>query len=117
MKRLINWLLGRKEPPSPIDLRILINRELCSLGETSDEIAASLAAKGITGIPFNSCECPIANFLKRTFTPTFLTVGPIRYFFHQHQKRGFDGAMPSTISSFIYDFDTGKYPDLFTAKE
>lgn len=38
-----------------------------SLGDTPDEVAESLRRDGITGRPEDSCDCPIANLIRRTF--------------------------------------------------
>lgn len=46
------------------DLKERIETLLRSLGQTPDDVADSLRARGITGVPESGIDCPIANLLK-----------------------------------------------------
>lgn len=88
---------------------------LTALGSTSREVADTLQAKGVKGVPLMGTHCPIANYLKgagifvKSVTPYCVwagdTVVDILGF-----RRG------QVISDFICDFDNGDYPELYATK-
>jgi hypothetical protein len=49
------------------DLRARIVALLASLGETADDVADNLRARGLGGIREEGCHCPIANLLRAEF--------------------------------------------------
>lgn len=85
--------------------------ELVHLGDTEDEIAAALRARGIKGRRKEACTCPIANFLVAVFGEechpevdddiTFLGWNPKERL-----------AVPAAVLDFIEAFDLGSYPQL-----
>lgn len=73
---------------------------LASLGDTPQEVVASLAAAGITGIPHHPLCCPIAEFVRATFTESDAIVN------HGQVFAGLAVAdMGDAIGNFVGDFD------------
>jgi hypothetical protein len=94
---------------------------LNSLGDTPEQVADSLLAQKITGVPHSSVLCPISYWLRsrgviNAHTNKFM----IKIF--QWSKVGSVSIPediivrppPEAISQFIKMFDTGKFPNLET---
>jgi hypothetical protein len=85
------------------------------LGGTSDSIAATLKEKGIKGKRGSSCNCPIANYLRKQ---GFVGVSVSRWEIDAAVGEwGVDALTVTTHTSnpihfFINRFDDGNYPEL-----
>jgi hypothetical protein len=81
------------------------------LGETVEEIAEGLRARGIKGIPGNGTSCPLANYLSEWWA-----IGSVydRYSVYSQNGEGpnFLGRLPDPCWEFILRFDANKLPDL-----
>lgn len=92
-----------------------IRASLASLGETADEMAASLRAAGITGIRENGEACPLAVYLRREgFRDLNVTRAQIE---DARARFGVEGRWrmdtPPPAEEFIGRFDDYKdWPDL-----
>lgn len=80
------------------------------LGSSSEEIADSLAARGIRGRRMEERACPLANYLRDELTVSVqIEVGSV-------QIDGVDGFMSTAVcdgvEDFIEDFDDRAYPYL-----
>jgi hypothetical protein len=87
-----------------------IEQDLAALGETRSQVYEKLHQLGIKGSRFNSCQCPIARYLKSK-QHKILGVSST-YISTPYSAGGLDIQTPFIISAFIYDFDAGMYPDL-----
>jgi hypothetical protein len=87
-----------------------IEQDLAALGETRQQVYEKLFQLGIKGKRHNSCQCPIARYLKSK-EHKILGVSST-YIGTPYSTGGKDIETPVIISAFIYDFDAGMYPDL-----
>lgn len=76
------------------------------LGGTADEVAAALAARGVTGRRGESCRCPIAALLSRE-SGVAVTVGVATV-----SSDGRPCELPPACREFVRRFDLGMYPSL-----
>lgn len=83
-------------------------RLLNSLGNTKDEVAASLKERNITGYPGVGQSCPIAMFVKSAADTDYCSAGDEHIYF----DFGYSVETPEAIGEFIISFDEGKYPEL-----
>lgn len=94
---------------------------LQGLGETAEEVAANLQAKGIQGHALHARSCPISRFLKANGADGVAT-SPESVFLYPTDGDGnakvdsdIDGItinQPKAIGDFICMFDNGKFPAL-----
>lgn len=106
---------------------MLLNQYLNSLGNTSEEVAASLRTQQIKGRKNDVRLCPILNGIYQA-CPDYWS--GLRIHGGRKRKSGdhwhysatlndsqiLDPTLPQPVMDFIGDFDSGKYPDL-EAKE
>jgi len=87
-----------------------VSRLLAGLGNTCDEVAASLGRLGIKGIPGRSKDCALAVYLRRELDRP-VTVGSSDV---EIDARDFFVVIPHSepVRAFIRRFDVQKYPDL-----
>ncbi len=88
---------------------------LLALGNTPDEVAASLDAEGIKGLRFRAQDCPIANYLRHIYPEaTTCLVGSDRATVKVdvYEDNSESVQLPEAVIHFIADFDLGKYPNL-----
>ena len=78
--------------------------ELAALGDSSEAVANALRSMGIKGRRRETCQCPLANYL-RNISGEKIRVG--------YQTAGFVESndrsairMPNACQNFIYNFDT-----------
>lgn len=83
---------------------------LMNLGDTSAEVAGNLRSGGFTGIPDDSCNCPVARFLQRELGTVSVTVGSQAHIEDEDEKNGVD--LPKAVTDFVNNFDDGDYPEL-----
>ena len=85
---------------------------LTSLGSTSEEVAASLRAQGVKGIPGDSCRCAIAVAVRAKCSgfAKWAKVTARGVTFDDPQV--IDPPTPEAVRQFIKDFDGRKYIDL-----
>ncbi len=91
------------EPPTdPVQAALL------ELGSTSQQVADSLAARGIKGRVCSATGCPVAQYVRSRFT------GP--FFVDNRQVFGPTGwhRLPRPVAQFIEEFDQGMYEALRT---
>ena len=86
----------------------MLNESLAKLGDTSRDIANSLAVLGIEGKPRSHRDCPLANYLNIYLAPTLYF--PNHGFRCQSQtiylaRTSLDYKLDSKYSAFISDFD------------
>lgn len=94
-----------------------LHRLLVNLGRTPDEIAAKLAAKGITGHKSDAGTCPIANYINTQdgvrravhYQVTHVTLSSTGQLIQVRNDWGAD-----TYPTFLFAtaFDRGDYPEL-----
>jgi hypothetical protein len=84
---------------------------LAALPTTADDIAAHLHAKGIQGVPEDSCNCPITNHLTGLgFDWVSVTQTRVQ---GRSDTRGLDDVRtPWWIAEFVERFDNGEWPEL-----
>jgi hypothetical protein len=87
---------------------------LASLGDTPDQIAATLTAAEITGHPGQAGRCPIANWIRATcgnndWAPL---VSNDTVDLHIDDDTMFRAATPAPVDVFITRFDADMYPTL-----
>lgn len=98
-------------------LREQVNATIAALGDSADQIAATLDAKGIRGRRGRACDCPVARYLL-TSIPDLNGV---------YVSSGSIGAYTKTVSvemytrpglvAFIVAFDDGAYPQLVASDQ
>lgn len=95
-----------------------LERALAKLGNTRDEIAASLQVKGITGQIEENARCPIANYLNQEF-PNYKSSVLLTYIIlsDPHCKDIIIGLENSPITKFVEAFDERLYPELISKDE
>jgi hypothetical protein len=86
-----------------------IGRLLAELGDTADEVADTLRAKGIKGRPKSGCGCPVARLLEREGYTQPWVHGEI-YVERDDLELRVD--FTEAIEQFIERFDDGVYLDL-----
>jgi len=87
----------------------LILTLLEQLGETPEQVAEALKAKGFKGRPKQAHCCPIYHYLTSHGLDVGVTPGQISLYAPNDDC---DITAPLSIKQFVYDFDAGKYPDL-----
>jgi hypothetical protein len=89
-----------------------VNNILAGLGDSSEQVAASLREKGIKGEPACAEQCPIARLLKSEIEDAeWASVSACGL----HVGAGdFTAGMatPDHVADFVSDFDLGQFPDL-----
>ena len=91
---------------------------LAALGSTQDEVAATLRAAGIKGLPGKACSCPVAEWVTWAgFTQVEVGKESITglYVFTAQEKVVLGHAGP--VVDFVRAFDGGGYPDLIAGGE
>lgn len=84
---------------------------LGTLGDTEQQIAATLRGKGITGHKAAAEHCPIANWLRAETGCTHVEVDAGAVYL-KYDQPGFIAQPASAVDEFIWHFDDGDYPDL-----
>lgn len=83
---------------------------LAELGETADEVAASLARRGITGVPGMSDACPLRNF--GASLGLEIDVGNDEVLLWPPRAPAVFVALPDACVAFVARLDGGAYPEL-----
>jgi hypothetical protein len=96
--------------PTVATYKRLVLYLLNQLGETPEEVAESLKAKGLKGKRKRAHCCPIYQYL--TSHGLDVGVSPNEIVLYDITTKGCDITAPLPIKQFIYDFDDGKYPNL-----
>lgn len=85
-----------------------LKADLIALGETKEEVADTLADKGIKGWRYLSCRCPVSNYLA--------SIGYDKPYIFQNSAGLLESvgevSVPPSVSNFIITFDQGFYPGL-----
>jgi len=86
-----------------------VRAALDALGGTADEVAETLRAKGVKGVPGSACDCVLAVYLRDTF-------GGVPFEVYPHDEsvtcgNGFWG-LPTAAIECALNFDELRYPDL-----
>ena len=95
------------------DIETRVRELLDALGSTTDQIAASLKAKGIKGLLGHGCSCPIYNYLVGEGVPVRevdsdqVTVEP-----PAPDAPLVLVDLTDSVSDFVWSFDLGRYPEL-----
>jgi hypothetical protein len=77
-----------------------------------DDVAETLAERGVTGVRNDTNHCPIANFLRREGVPAVVQMDRISW----AGERGVCSiVMPREIRRFVGDFDDGYHSELLPA--
>ena len=92
-----------------------VRKLLTDLGPSVDAIAKKLRRLKVKGIPDNSCECPIAVYLRRKLPKN--TGVDVHLTYTYVWNRQDDGAgkyvqIPKAVQKFIWEFDLGHIPGL-----
>lgn len=85
---------------------------LAELGDTPDQIAASLRERGITGCRGSACDCPLAVYLAAKGYPSVLVQAPLITW---PEGAIWREIKVHSVTAFVNDFDFGRYPDLVRA--
>lgn len=84
-----------------------IRDRLRALGDSADEIAASLRTLGVSGSTGTTCACPLAIFIRQNTAAVAVSVT------HEHiELNGYILHTPSPAQVFIDEFDAKSYPEL-----
>jgi hypothetical protein len=90
-----------------------LEQALIKLGNTHDEVAATLLAGGFKGKKTSSCDCPVARYLCATLDDgNVYRVERWEVF----SDNGEDTTMPKAVCDFVFWFDKGAYPDLILSE-
>lgn len=99
---------------------------LKSLGNTADEVAASLERQGIKGVIGSSCHCPILNAIYKACPDYWSGLrivngskrgdGHWSYYATLDDPQIMDPQLPQPVMDFAGEFDQGKYPNLVAKK-
>ena len=85
-----------------------LQRALVALGDTPEQVYLTLKQKGVTGNRTSFCNCPLANYLKDRYQPTFISVTGRRVTLDECSVYS-----PEAVRLFISNFDAGfEYQDL-----
>ena len=79
------------------------------LGETVEEVAEGLRARGIKGQQFEPTACPLATYLKTWWDDAHVAGG---VFWLESVLVWCDLRLPPACREFEMDFDDGRFPDL-----
>ena len=93
----------------PVSEEAILER-LAALGDSPDDIARSLEARGITGVPEDPECCVLANYLKAEFEAPYAYVGGCVRVWET------EVTLPGKCEKFIDEFDTEEYPKLLDPK-
>jgi hypothetical protein len=91
------------------------DRMLDALGNTADEVASALRAKGVQGVP-NTVRYlnPIVRYVKGQLgdAQTVYVIGDLLtiHFLDGHQQQK---TIPPAVRDFLDAFNRGQYPDLY----
>lgn len=89
-------------------------KALAALGDTADEVARTLRALGVTGVPSRAQECVIARYLGAELS-TVVRVDPVDVSFWAVDSKGYSRIeTPQVILGFIRRFDRHEYPELIS---
>jgi hypothetical protein len=90
-----------------------IKKDLKVLGRSSKQIAAKLQELGIKGKQINSRSCPIANYLSSCgYEDVIVEEEDIESYTTTDLLYIYLNIRKTAISTFIRNFDNGKYPEL-----
>jgi hypothetical protein len=89
---------------------------LASLGDTPDQVAATLTEAGVTGHPGRAGSCPVANWLRTTcghddWNP-IVDNATVDLHTDDELDLMFRAATPLAVDHFITHFDSGMWPHL-----
>ncbi|MBV8464079.1 MAG: hypothetical protein JO368_12340 [Acidimicrobiales bacterium] len=95
---------------------------LTGLGATPEQVARSLAAAGVEGLPRSNRSCAIARYLTAVMggepSVRAVAVGPCSLMIHMVRPRDGKPAgrllvqLPKPVRQFVAAFDAGDYPEL-----
>lgn len=98
-----------------------VSEYLKSLGNTADEVAASLRQQGVKGLKESKCKCPIINAIYKAcpdYWPGLMIINGRKYEGHWwyyatlDDDQIIDPQLPQPVMDFIGEFNQGKYSDL-----
>lgn len=87
-------------------------RQLASLGDTPEDVAEALTAKGIKGVPTVAGKCPVARYLEDLNGEPFTVFFNANWELEKHTREDNRVEVPAAVFNFIGEFDSGIYPDL-----
>ena len=90
----------------------LVRAKLDDLGDTPERMAESLRVRGVKGQPCSSTFCPLAEYLKREFDASSVSVA---FLIYVHNGQSVELRPQPHWLSFINQFDGGRYPDLIAS--
>lgn len=88
-----------------------VEEKLQELGETADQVAASLFDQGVTGIRGSLQQCPLSNWVQQTVPHCCFVMT------WNHRMQGvyepdgsqFSAVLPDACVAFVSQFDSGQY--------
>lgn len=92
-----------------------IDAFFASLGNTSDEVAASLLKLGALGKRRSECNCPVAQAFKLSglgWPGLRIAGGPEHYWATYRDCQIMDPVLPKPVIEFVRRFDAGEYQEL-----
>jgi hypothetical protein len=101
---------GQDAPQYPVSWDGL-KQALAALGDTADEIAASLQAQGIKGAREDNRSCPVARYLEKVFPGWEPDVQGREVILAHGHEVGIEVDV-EPIGAFVQAFDDEGYPDL-----
>jgi hypothetical protein len=91
---------------------------LTALGDSPRQIAARLAAEGVTGLPDSPSCCPIANYLCAADARLVgVEVSEDEICLDVAGGRSVLLSTPATVSAFVIAFDAACFPNLISGRE
>jgi hypothetical protein len=95
-----------------------VRRLLAALGDTPRQVAARLAAEGITGLPDSPSCCPIANYLCAADARlSGVEVSEDEICLDVAEGRSVFLAPPAAVTAFVTAFDAAQFPHLIAYRE
>jgi len=94
---------------------------LTALGSSADEVAASLARRGIRGDRHECASCPVARYLRRFAWCSHVEIGGTKtrrpYAMVSHRGSKAIARLPDAVRDFVLGFDDGRYAGLRASPE
>lgn len=94
------------------DLRAETRAALAALGDTAEQVAATLTAAGCTGQRHEAYECPVYRWLQSRGLPVESVVSNAVYLKDAPYK---EIRLPGAVRCFVSRFDRGEFPGLVEA--
>jgi len=97
---------------TPTQIQDRLRSALNELPDTPSGIAHALAEKGIKGVPYHACACPIARYLRREAKLPIVYVSDTLALGYGGSGQGATWPLPEAVATFVEDFDSGQYKEL-----